>query len=155
MSPSILGRIHICAVLDLDRLVLRLDETPELPLKVILDRELLVELVLGAFDVHGASFALVEWHRMLLQPLPFKGVGSPPERVKAVLLALVESVVGAVEEETGVAEELRGGDFLKRRREAVEVVAAIAAVAENDLVRVVVLGANLADLQESQSQLTS
>jgi hypothetical protein len=83
---------------------------------------------------------------MILQPLSLEGVGSPSEGVETVVLALVESVVGAVEEEAGIAVELGGGDFLERRREAAEVVAAIAAVAENDLVGVVVFGADLADL---------
>lgn len=63
-----------------------------------------------------------------------------------MVLALVESVIGAIEEEAGVAEELGRGDFMERRGEAVEVVSAIAAVAQDDLVRVVILGADLANL---------
>ena len=83
---------------------------------------------------------------MLLEPLALEGVCSSTEGVQAVVVPLFEAVIGAVEEEAGVAEELGSRHLRERGRKASEVVAAVAAIAQDDLVRVVILGADLANL---------
>lgn len=61
-------------------------------------------------------------------------------------LAFLEAVIRAVEEQAVVAKELGRRDFWQLRVQAVEVVAAIAPITQNDPFWIVVKGANLANL---------
>jgi hypothetical protein len=97
------------------------------------------------------STAEERWHRVVREPLFLEGVRPRSERVETVLFSLLEPVLGSVHEQARVAVELRGWNVQEGRREAVEVVASIASVAEDDFFGVVVVGADLAGLQQSPS----
>lgn len=97
------------------------------------------------------STAEERWHRVVREPLFLEGVRPRSERVETVLFSLLEPVLGSVHEQARVAVELRGWNVQEGRREAVEVVASIASVAEDDFFGVVVEGADLAGLQQSPS----
>jgi len=152
-ARSVLGRCHVGAVLDLDRLLRRLNQAPELALEVVLDGELLAPHVVVDRPfrrVLGAPLALALRQRVVLQPLALERVGAAAEAVQAVVLAFLKAVIGAVEQKALVAVELRRRDLLERRREARQVVPAVAVLAQDDAVRVVVEQADLARLQSRQ-----